>query len=321
MKETYLDTDKYSNYTKAPELYVITVYYNPCNYKSRRKTYDDFMFTMRKSSINVITIECAFGDDKFDLPESNDVVKVRSNSLLWQKERLINIGALYLPNTCKYVAWIDCDIVFENKNWAIETCELLSDKYTIVQLWEECSRLEKENKFTCDNVISFASQTQKDISSIDIGRYDVHGHTGYAWAMRREIFDKLGLYEYAVSGSADHFMAHAIYGKYGFCIENALKHDPKQIKHLKNWGNSFFELTQGKLAAVSGKIYHLWHGSLDKRDYFKRMWKITEYGFNPNTDILSTPGRPLEWRKDVLSEKQNLVSFFAEYFQSREEDK
>lgn len=28
-----------------------------------------------------------------------------------------------------------------------------------------------------------------------------------------------------------------------------------------------------------------------------------------------------EWRKDVLSEKQNLVSFFAEYFQSREEDK
>ncbi|MDP1689644.1 MAG: hypothetical protein Q8L52_00320 [bacterium] len=309
-------------YEDAPLLWVITVYYNPCGYKSRRSTYDTFIRTMRSSGINVLTVECAFGDDPFELPPSHDVIKIRSKSLLWQKERLINIGASYLPDTCKYVAWVDCDVVFQNRNWARETCELLSGSYTVVQPWEICLRLAKGD---CvpeiqDRAVSFAAVTTKDLSTLDCGRYDKHGHTGYAWAMRREIFDAVGLYEHAVSGSADHFMSHAIYGRYGFCVENALKHDVKQIDHLKHWGDKFYSFVQGKLRVVSGEIQHLWHGSHDRRDYFRRMWKITEYGYNPDTDLLAMPGRPLEWQSHVAQEKPELVAYFAEYFASRQED-
>ncbi len=309
-------------YTQSPHLWVITVYYNPCGYKTRRDTYEQFMKTMRQSGIQVLTVECAFGNDSFDLPESSDVIKVRSNSLLWQKERLINIGAMYLPEDCKYVAWIDCDVVFANVNWAVEAADLLSEKCTILQLFETCVRLEQGDVFPRYPVpvTSFAAVTTKDISTMDCGRYDVHGHTGYAWAMRREIFDGIGLYEHAVSGSSDHFMAHAIYDHYGFCIENALKHDPRQIEHFIEWGNEFYKYTQGKLGAVSGEIYHMWHGSLDRRDYFRRMWKITECGFNPDTDLLAMPGKPLEWRPHVLEKKPELVSYFGEYFESRRED-
>jgi hypothetical protein len=71
---------------------------------SRRSTYDTFMALMRRSRINVLTIECAFGDDQFVLPDTPDVIKVRSASLLWQKERLLNIGAMYLPASCRRVA-------------------------------------------------------------------------------------------------------------------------------------------------------------------------------------------------------------------------
>ncbi len=318
--ETVLGT--FQPYVPVHELWVITVYYNPCGYKSRRSTYDTFISSMRQSNQNVLTIECVFGDEPFELPGSPDVIKVRSASLLWQKERLINIGTQYLPPSCKYVAWIDCDVLFENRYWATETCHLLSDSCTVVQLFESCVRLNRDGSIgeIPDEAESFASVTTKDISTLDCGRYDKHGHTGYAWAMRRELFDELGLYEYAVSGSADHFMAHAIYGTYGFCIENALKHDPRQISHLTRWGDSFHSLAQGKLGAVSGIIYHLWHGSLDKRDYFRRMWKITELGFNPDTDLISLPGQPLEWRPEVLQNKPELVSYFAEYFESRQED-
>lgn len=313
---------EFSPYEKANELWVITVYYNPCGYRSRRSTYDTFMRTMRISGINVLTVECAFGNDPFELPAAHDVIKIRSGTLLWQKERLINIGVSYLPDTCKYVAWVDCDIVFKNRNWARETCELLSDSCAIVQLFESCTRLAKGDRFTehPDRAFSFAAITSKDIATLDCGRYDKHGHTGYAWAMRREIFDAVGLYECAVSGSADHFMAHAIYGKYGFCVENALKHDPVQIAHLQDWGNAFYALVHGKLGAVSGEILHLWHGTHDRRDYFRRMWKITEFGFNPNTDVLVMPGRPLEWRQSVRESKPRLVAYFAEYFASRQED-
>ena len=312
----------FGSYTPDDELWVVTVYYNPCGYASRRSTYDTFMQTMRTSRINVLTVECAFGEDSFELPTTPDVVKIRSNSLLWQKERLINIGTTYLPASCKYVAWIDCDVVFENRNWAKETCFLLSNKCTVVQLWETCLRLDKGNLVPLNQkpVHSFGAVTNTDMTTLARERYDQHGHTGYAWAMRREIFDAVGLYEHAVSGSADHFMAHAIYGQYGFCIENALKHDPKQIRHLKRWGDAFYKLAQGKLGTVSGTIRHLWHGNHDRRDYFRRMWKITEYGFNPDTDLIARSGHALEWRPEVKTNKAQLVAYFAEYFASRSED-
>jgi hypothetical protein len=115
-------------------------------------------------------------------------------------------------------------------------------------------------------------------------------------------------------------MAHAVYNHYGFCVENALKHDPVQIAHLKRWGNAFYVLTEGKLGVVSGHIVHLWHGSQDRRDYFNRMWIITERGFNPDTDLIERPGRPLEWHEAVLKNKPALVAYFAEYFASRLED-
>jgi hypothetical protein len=115
-------------------------------------------------------------------------------------------------------------------------------------------------------------------------------------------------------------MAHAIYNIYGFCIENALKHDKLQIEHLKKWGKLFYAYTNGKLGTVSGDIFHLWHGTHDRRNYFDRMWKITEYGFNPNIDIDDIHGRPLEWNKETLKTKPDLVGYFAEYFASRKED-
>lgn len=315
--------EDFSPYKKQDELWVIVVYYNPCGYKSRRSTYDAFIKTMHASGINTVTVECAFKDDPFELPESPNVIKIKSDTLLWQKERLINIGASYLPDECKYIAWIDCDVIFENKNWAVETCELLQNSYTVVQLFQTCLRLEKGNVVgdTADTVTSFAEITTKDISTLDCGHYAKHGHTGYAWAMRRDVFDAVGgLYEYAVSGSADHFMAHAIYDSYNFCIVNALKYDQRQISHLKSWGNLFHKKSEGKLGVVSGNIKHLWHGTNDRRNYFKRMWIITEHGFNPDTDILAMPGRPLEWQPHVCKNKAKLVSYFGEYFASREED-
>lgn len=314
--------ENFQLYAPDNELWVITVYYNPCRYYSRRSTYDTFIQTMTESGIHVLTVECAFNNEDFELPDCSNIVKIRSNSLLWQKERLINIGALYLPKSCKYVAWIDCDIIFENPYWVQETCTLLSGKYTIVQLWETCLRLPRSGQKTTptDMVTSFAAITTRDISTLECGRYDLHGHTGYAWAMRREIFDAIGLYEYAVSGSADHFMAHALYNNYGFCIENALKHDPIQINHLKTWGKIFYEYTQGKLGVVSGNILHLWHGTQERRNYFKRMWIITEYGFNPDTDLIALPGRPLEWRETAIQTKPKLISYFSEYFSARQED-
>lgn len=191
----------------------------------------------------------------------------------------------------------------------------------VAQVWDSCLRLPAaggaEQGGEPDIAHSFASVMGTRPDTLNAGRYDLHGHTGYGWAMRREIFDAVGLYEAAVSGSADHFMAHAIYGDYNFCIQNALKHDAKQIAHLQEWGGRFFEMVQGSLGVVPGRIEHLWHGDAVNRRYFLRMHEITDLGFNPWTDIEHRPGQPLTWSSGASEE---LKSYFGRYFASRKED-
>lgn len=300
------------------ELVAITTYFNPCRYRTRRANYDLFMEGMRAAGVPCVTVECAFGDQPFELPDGIDVMRVRASSLLWQKERLLNLAASWLPRSVRYVAWLDCDVLFSNPDWARDTVALLKRR-KVVQLFETCRRLDRDGTGEVEpRAVSFAATTCRDIGTMDADRYDVHGHTGYAWAMRREIFDEIGLYEAAVSGSADHFMAHAVYGRLGFCVENALKRDPRQIAHLSDWSRRFHALVDGSLGCVPGAIDHLWHGDLSDRRYFLRMHDITDLGFDPYTDIVAPPGKPLEWAPGMT--KQGLKDYFAAYFASRRED-
>lgn len=281
-----------------------------------------FMRSLRDSKIHTIVVECAFRNDEFTLTRSPDILRVRSNSLLWQKERLINIAARYLPSTCRYVAWIDCDVLFQNEFWAVEAASLLAGRHTIVQLFETCTLLEQGNIIpeNPQQFVSFASVTSKDPSTLNCGRYDRHGHPGFAWAMDRKLFDALGLYEFAVSGGADHYIAHAALGRYGFCVDSTLGYSPVQIKHFRDWADQFHALAKSKLGVVSGNIFHLWHGSRARRDYFNRIRAITKFGFDPYTDTVSRPGRPLEWTNEALLKKPELVRYFDGYFLARRED-
>jgi hypothetical protein len=247
------------------------------------------------------------------------VIQVRSGTLVWQKERLLNLAASWLPKNIQYVAWLDCDIVFDNPRWVKDLKKVLR-RHAVAQVFETCVRLDRDGAEgdKPDVSESFASVMSKRPELLNAGRYDVHGHTGYGWAMRREIFDDVGLYEHAISGSADHFMAHAIYGDCNFCVMNALKHDRRQINHLKNWSARFHRRVQGSFGVVPGRIRHLWHGDLNDRRYFLRMHEITDLGYDPFTDLHIEPGSPIEWAVGI--DKPGLKAYFARYFASRRED-
>lgn len=298
---------------------VITSYFNPCRYSSRRKNYDKFIAGIKKAGVPCYTIECAFGDDPFELPESDFVLRVRASSVLWQKERLLNLMVSQLPDRFEYIAWLDCDILFKNENWANDLADTL-DNFKVAQMFETCICLDKAGKYVVEPVAtSFSKVTSQFPAAMSFQRYDVHGHTGYGWAMHRRLFKDVGLYEHAVSGSADHFMAHAIFNNFGFCIENALKHSKDQFDHFKAWGDKFYSHVQGSLGTVPGQIEHLWHGSKADRRYFLRMHEITDLGFNPYSDIMVLEGKPLEWSPEA-SDKLGLKDYFSNYFLSRNED-
>lgn len=298
---------------------VVTSYFNPCRYVSRKVNFDKFVAGLDAAGVPHFTIECAFNDDPFELSAADNVMQVRTTSVLWQKERLLNILVKELPDQFEYIAWVDCDILFNNENWANELSDTL-DNYRVAQLFDSCICFDASRKFVTEPIAhSFAKVVSAHPETMAFQRYDVHGHTGYGWAMHRDIFEKVGLYEHAVSGSADHFMAHAIFNNFGFCIENALKHSKDQFEHFMNWGTKFYSEVQGSLGVVSGRIEHLWHGSKADRRYFLRMHEITDLGFNPYQDLMILEGKPLEWSPES-SDKLELKQYFSNYFLSRNED-
>lgn len=276
---------------------------------------------MHQSQIPCLTLENAFGDEPFELSPSPGLLQIRSKTVLWQKERLLNLAARWLPKKYTNIVWLDCDILFDNPNW-INELEKQLEHYPIAQVWTTADRLNEKGESEGNIVTSFAKVMKEDSQVLNLSttRYDHHGHTGYGWAMRRSLFDKIGLYEGAIAGNADHFMAHAIFGDLGHCIQNSLGKSPHQLSHLKDWSDQFFDHTQGKLGVVSGNIRHLWHGDAKNRRYFLRQWDLAHLCFNPWTDLKSIPGHPLEWSPDVLLNKKRLVEYFNVYFQSRQED-
>ena len=315
---------KYQNliprYKRSENLWVVTAYYNPCNYQSRRRNYEIFRETLIQAGIPLLTLECAFRNQPFNLKPSLDVIQIRSNSLIWQKERLINLGISYLPESCKAVAWLDCDLLFRNPNWAVET-ETLLEEVPIVQCFTTVNRLENRFDSQCRGDIcrSFADITPKDPRVLNTGHFDDHGHTGYGWAARKDLLLKHGLYEHAIIGSGDHYIAHAIFGDFrGFCIKLSTCESPDLLDHFQDWASALYDDVQGQVAAVSGEVMHLWHGDLDNRQYLKRHRDVAKLGFNPYEDLIAAPGKPLEW--NPATGKQDLWDYFDEYFASRLED-
>ena len=310
------------NYRYAPGLTVVTAYYNPMGYKTRRHNYELFANALHRSGIPLLTVECAFGEQPYDLPESMDVVRVRGKSPLWQKERLISLGISWLPASCKYVAWMDCDLVHTNPRWAQETVARLQ-QVPVVQVFECCTRLPRHyaeaNCGPGDRFPSFGAVAGRDPSVLASGEFPDHGHTGFGWAARREVLDRHGLYEYAVAGSADHFMAHAALGDYWSpCIERHMAGMPHIIRHFRDWAEPFYGTVQGKLGVVPGEVLHLWHGDFENRRYIARHVELANLQFDPYTDLSAPPGKPLELRADTG--KRGLVEWFSSYFASRLED-
>ena len=123
------------------DLWAITTYFNPCGYRSRYENYQTFRKHLK---VPLLTVELAYGD-AFELADTDatKLIQLRSDQVMWQKERLVNLALPALPPDCKKVAWLDCDIIFERDDWAHVSSEALEDS-VLVQLFSRVGYLNSE---------------------------------------------------------------------------------------------------------------------------------------------------------------------------------
>jgi len=312
-------------YDLAPDLWLVTAYFNPLGYVSRRRNYDLFREPIVRGGLNLVTIECAFGDDDFTLPPSPDVLPVRANDLLWQKERMLNLAVACLPPECAKVVWLDADLLFENPAWAVETSRAL-ERHRVVQPFEVCIRMPARTMdYSGGGVVtrSFGAlcgdatprRTLPAGGSLG-GAMDEHGYTGFAWAARREVLAR-GLYDACIIGGGDHAIAHAMRGDLTSpCIDVTFPTGTAHRRHFLNWAENFHPAVAGDIGCVAGTVLHLWHGARIHRRYTVRHKELARFDFDPATDLRIGEGGCWQW----ASAKPELHEWAAAYFAGRMED-
>jgi hypothetical protein len=302
------------------DLWVVTSYFNPMGYRRRLATYRAFRASL---DLPLITVELAYGPD-FELTQADatHLVQLRATDILWQKERLLNVALRALPDDCRFVAWLDCDVLFQRRDWAHATVASLAD-HALVQPFSVVYDLDRSadittldaSPFTNERVSMAARHVDGGVdfaatSTCTLGQYS----PGHAWAARREVLD-VGLYDAMILGSGDLAMAMAALGRWEGVVAAYAMND-RQARHYREWAARWHAVVQGNLGVVEGALYHVWHGSLADRGYARRYALLQGHEFDPHQDLAIAENGSWRWN----SAKQELQRDVAAYFASRKED-
>jgi hypothetical protein len=301
--------------------WAITCYFNPIGYRKRLENYRIFR---ERLIAPLVTVELSHNDDNHLRPGDADIlVQIRSQDLLWQKERLFNIGLQSLPRDCDTVAWLDCDVVFESDDWPERASELL-ETYKIVMPFKYVYELpqrglpedadsERPVKYSLMYALASGMAEPEILRGNTRLKERVAG--GLAGVSRRAILERHGFYDACVMGGGNRAIACAALGRFDDAI-HYLQMNPNWAKHYLAWAQPFFDTVRGSVTYLDEGVSHLWHGELENRQYAERHALLKEYGFDPTKDIVIDGNGCWRWNQPG----SDMNGYILRYFQSRRED-
>jgi hypothetical protein len=222
-----------------------------------------------EESIILYIVELAYNDQNYYITEKGNKrhLQLRANVPVWHKENMINLGVKYLlPKTWRAFAWIDADIEFESTTWASDALKVLNGSKDVIQLFSHAIDMDPKNN-AMSIFPSFGFQYSKG------SKYGGSGinmwHPGFAWAMTRRAYEKIGgLYEKSILGAGDHNMALSFLGNGLKSVNGAT---------TQGYKNTILDLELKaktlRLGYIPGVIRHYFHGNKKNRKYSER-WKI-----------------------------------------------
>lgn len=304
------------------DICVVSTYFNPCRYASRRNNFTRFR---RHLAAPLVVVEFS-PNGVFELAndDADWVLRVSPGAVLWQKERMLNLALERLPQTVRYISWVDCDFVFADQDWLDATRQLLH-RFDLVQCYSELVNLEEGETISAAMspdrppsgyaiaYLSFAGRNRLELQAFKTLR---HAFQGGAWAASRELMERHGFYDVMILGGADRALAAACLGRYQ---ELASIHclDDVRRSHYEAWAQPFWLATKGRVGCREGRALHLWHGSEENRNYSRRHQLLAELGFDPVRDLRIGASGAWEWSDDAPMRIRELASG---YFSLRQED-
>lgn len=284
---------------------------------------------MKNLTVPLATVELSY-NGKFVLEDGDADLLIRLNTgdVLWQKERLLNLLIDAVPDTCEYIAWLDCDVVFENRDWPAQAIKAF-ERYSVLHLFEK--RVDLPSEATERNIPEEADDFVPILQRPSAGYQVIHGGsvegdflrtsgqaqttTGLAWAASRELLQKHHLHDTCIAGGGDRLNFASAMGWFDLAAGFHQMTGPR-LEHYLSWARKLYKDTQGRVGYVSGRLFHLWHGDLRDRRYLSRFSILPDNDFDPHTDIALDEQGAWKWASD----KPDMHRRLREYFPKRLED-
>lgn len=302
----------------------MSCYFNPAAYQRRIANYRAFR---KHLTAPLVTVELSF-DGRFELRDADaDVlVQIHGGSILWQKERLLNIALTRVPSACGKVAWIDCDVIFASDDWAARAVDAL-EEFDLIHLFDEVQYLprdaEPDRRFPLDPGATARSAVHKWVGGeaapedlcLANSPLERRSTTGLAWAVARPVLETHGFYDACVLGSGARVMTCAALGEFAYGQRASLM-NARQADHYLRWAQPFYGTVRDRVGYIEGRLLHLWDGERIERRYGARHQDLQRFAFDPFTDIAPDPNGCWRWN----TEKPEMHAFVKQYFRARNED-
>jgi hypothetical protein len=307
---------------RSGRLWAITSYYNPVGYRRRRSNYSVFRERLKAP---LLAAELAYGSG-FELGDGDAeiLLRLRGSSVLWQKERLLNLALAALPPECTKVAWIDCDVFFDDPDWDL-ALERALDEAVLVHPFSRVNYLPRE--WTPADGSCAGDFTRRSIAAvIDAGtppakafehtnERRLNHSTGFVWGARRDLLERHRFYDASIIGGGDRLLVCAAYG----FLEGAARvhrDQPARRDHFSRWGEAFAADVVDAIGVLDLTLNNLWHGDMINRRPGLRYEGLDEFAFDPARDIAIDAAGAWRWASD----KPGLHRYVRDYFIGRRED-
>lgn len=321
-------------------LWAVTSYFNPSGYQRRRTNYRLFRKRLR---MPLLTVEWS-ADGRFELgPGDADLlVQIAGGDVMWQKERLLNVGVSRLPSCCSQVAWLDADIVFERDDIATAIRAALA-MATVVQLYDRvvyqvprpvealdplargAGWPDDHASFEREGAAAALVRDRARPDTADAGAGPVATEqldafrrmpsAGFAWAASRALLERHPLFDAWVVGGGDNAFFHAIRGT----PEQVVAQHGLSPAH-RDWylprARALARAVDGRIGHVPGRILSLWHGSFEDRHYRSRHAILARHGFDPLRHLRRATTGAWAW----LDAPAGIAGDVVDYFRRRNED-
>ena len=305
-------------------MWAITSYYNPAGYERRRRNYDRFR---KHLAVPLVTVELSF-DGRFELDEGDAdiLIRVSGGAVLWQKERLLNFALSRLPSGVDNVAWLDCDVIFENDEW-VARAEAELERQKLIQLFSAGIDLRPQESDADLGTLDIRARSKPSMmkkwqdrganaanSGPDSADQD-SGFMGFAWAAKRELLEQHGFYDEMIIGGGAGILIRSACGTFD-AVVSRFHMNASQATRYRLWAHRFHQAVGSRIGLIEGLVFHLWHGEIVHRNYLHRHRLLAEQDFDIDRDLRIGANGAWHWAVP----RPELEAFFKKYFHDRVED-